>query len=703
MYVSARERKILELLLHAQEEMRIKEIAVELQVSERTIHRDLTGIEKLIFDHNLELLKKSGSGLRITGDRMNKQQLEAALSGASSSDYTLEERQTIILAALLEAKEPMKLFTLANELKVTIATISHDLDQLEEELAKFNLHLVRKRGYGVRIEGNETNKRSAISNLIAKNVDPFEFVSLLKENLGKKLKQPLTVISNRLLGMVNPETLTTIENRVEQTRNQLPHELADSAFIGLVVHLTLAIERLQKGDKIEFDQAFMKQIEGTKEYEIAKQLIQDLEISLSMEIPDDEIGYITMHLMGAKLRIDHHYLIEDSSLDIAYKTKQLISYVESHMGMDLSNNASLLNDLAAHLKPMIYRLKQGMNITNPLIKEIKKDYPDLFQLIREGVQEIFSDMKFPDDETAFLVLHFAAALLHGEEEFNLKTLVVCSSGIGTAKILSTKLVQRVPEIKQVDNKSLFDLKHLNPDDYDIVVSTIPLKEFAGEYILASPILTKAEAHRIKKVIRKKKLAYKTYESQNSAASVTDTSSTDYIPQFEAMQNYTKAIVDLLSSFRVEKITEESSITSILRMVCNELEVKELIQNQENILDRLLKREQIGGLGIPNTSLALFHARSMDVVSPNFSIYSLNHPITILGMDGESMEMDTLLVMLAPEVTHQEVLEVLSYLSSLLIQGQENIDLFESGNETQIKQFLSSQFQKFLQEKNLLSN
>lgn len=700
LYVSGRERKILELLLHAKEDMRVKEIAEVLDVSERTIHRDLTSIEKILSDHKLELLKKSGIGLRVAGDENDKRQLEFALSNASASDYTSEERRTIILSTLLDAKEPIKLFALANELKVTIATISHDLDQLEKDLANFNLPLIRKRGYGVKIEGNEANKRAVISHLISKNVDPFEFISLLKENLEKKSKRPVNVISNRLLGLVNPETLSTIENRVEQTRSELPHELADSAFIGLVVHLALAIERLQKGDKIKFDKVFMKQIEGTKEYVIAKKMIRNLEISLSMKIPDDEIGYITMHLMGAKLRIDHNYLIEDSSLDIAYKTKELISFVESHMEVDLAENATLLNDLVAHLKPMIYRLKQGMNISNPLIKEIKQDYADLFLLIQEGVDEIFPDMKFPDDETAYLVLHFAAAILHGEGKFDLSALVICSSGIGTAKILSTKLVQQIPEIKEVENKSLFDLKHLNLGNYDIVISTIPLRDYAGEYILASPILTKAEVHRIKKVIRQKKLVYKT-SSKKKAASVIETKSgTDYIPRLEAMQNYTKAMLDLLTAFHVKKINEKSSVESILRLACNELEGNQLIKDKENVLDKLLKRELLSGLGIPNTSLALFHARSTDVIRPSFSIHSLDHPITVRGMDSKNMKMDTLLLMLAPKVTDQETLEILSYLSSLIIMGQESINLFESGNETQIKQFLSEQFHQFLQEKNI---
>lgn len=699
LYIPGRERRVLTFLLHAQADVTVKEIAKMLTVSVRTIHRDLKSIEKLIVNYNLQLIKKSGVGLRIIGNKADKQQLELAISNVIAVDYTPEERQAIILSTLFETNEPIKLFALADELKVTVATISNDLDLLEVELAIFHLQLIRKRGYGVKLEGNEVDKRAAISNLIGKYVDPFEFVSLLKENIRQKSNYPLNTISSRLLGLVNPERLNTIEKKVEQTRKELTYELADSAHIGLVVHLALAIERLQKGDKIIFDPAYLKQINGTNEYAIASKLIENLEDSLHMDIPDDEIGYITMHLLGAKQRIDQHFLLEDSNLDVAYKAKELIQYINENLGVDLSGNTALLNDLVAHLKPAIYRLNQGMNISNPLIKEIRHDYEDLFLLVQKGVRETFPDMVFPGDEVGYLVLHFASTLLHGEIELDLKALVICSSGIGTAKMLATKLKQQVPEIKQVENKSMFDLEQSNLDDYDVVVSTIPLKGFDGAYILASPMLTEAEVHRIKKTIRQRKLNYK--PNKNPTSQTKHEKGENFTRQLEIIQNYTNVMSDLLNAFSVTQMAAYDSMEDNLRCICNQLEKDQWILNKENVLNKLLEREKISGLGIPNTSLALYHTRSNDIDKPSFTINRINKPLTVKGMDGEDIEAGTLLVMLAPQESNQESLEVLSYLSSLIIQEQANMTLFESATEAQIKQFISEQFQSFLSEKKLL--
>ncbi|WP_096272481.1 BglG family transcription antiterminator [Paucisalibacillus globulus] len=697
MNFSSREREIITFLLNAEKDTTVKAIATELGVSIRTVHRDLKSIESLLSHYNLELKKKSGVGLHINGKKADKDAFQQAISNVTVVDFSPEERRTVILATLLEMNEPIKLFTLASELKVTEATISHDLDQLEQEVSLFHLTLIRKRGYGVEIVGNETDKRAALSDLIAKYVDPFEFVSLIKENIQKESAHQLNAISNRLLDFINPDRLNIIEKVVEDARDELPYELADSAHIGLVVHLALAIERLQKGETIKFDQTFLQQIETTKEYVIAKKMIEKLAVKLKQTIPEDEVGYITMHLMGAKVRVDQDYLLEESSIDIAFQARSLIHYVSTGVGVDLTNNSSLLHDLVAHLKPAIYRLQQNMRIVNPLLNNIRNDYLDLFQLIQDGVQETFPDMTFPEDEIGYLVLHFASTLLN-DRKSDLRALVICSTGIGTAKMLSTKLSQKVPEVKHVDNRSFFDLKHLNLDSYDLIVSTIPLNGFEGKYIQTSPMLTNDEVHRIKKMVNQKKL---TIHSNKATFQKEGTKKRDMMTELEALTNYSQAILDLLRSLHVQKMKDRQTMESILQVAMATFEREERIIHPNKIIKKLQEREKLSGLGIPGTSAALYHTRSKDIIQPIFSIFTLTYPLTIQGMDNESMTINTILLMLAPEKAQQEVLEVFSFLSSLLIQDEVSLRLFSSGDQEKVKNYLSEQYRTFLLEKNLL--
>ncbi|MDC3412006.1 BglG family transcription antiterminator [Aquibacillus sp. 3ASR75-11] len=697
MYISGRERKLLELLLLAQDEVTMKDLADTLEVSTRTVHRDLKHVEEILNTYNLTLHKKSGVGIHISGTDQNKENLEVELFHVTHTDYTQEERQAIILMTLLESNEPIKLFSLASELQVTIATISNDLDKMEEQIKDDHLTLIRKRGYGVKIEGKEENKRATLSNLITQYVDEYDFISMVRENIQKKSKQQFDTISNRLLGLVDPAKLHVIEKRVEHIRKQLPYGLADSAHIGLVVHLALAVERLQQGELIHFDQEYLEQIKETKEYELAERLVHDLETTLKMNIPSDEIGYITMHLMGAKLRFDRHYHIEDSSLNIAYKAKELISYIGEHLGEDLSHQDQLLNDLVGHLKPTIYRLKQNMKIKNPMIDDIIKDYHDLFSLIEDGVHRLFPEITFPKEEIGFLVLHFAAALMQEEEQLELKALVVCSSGIGTAKMLATRLMQKIPEIKEVDKQSLFDLEQTDVSNYDIVVSTIPLKEIEKEYMLTSPVLTPSEIKNIQLMIKRIKVNKRMGRKQQIHAEQPKKTeqSSDTIGQLQTIRNYSNVIWDLIDGFCVLEIKDKKPIEHILSVACDQLEKEEVLSDKAEVFEKLIKREKMGGLGIPNTKLALYHTRSNSIRKPTFQIYRLAHPVPVQGMDNQQVSIDHVLLMLAAEQTDQEVLEVLSFLSGLIIREQ---DVFQSGDENEIRQFLSYHLQQFLNEK-----
>ncbi|AIF44591.1 transcriptional antiterminator [Virgibacillus sp. SK37] len=694
MYIASRERKLLSILLDARGEVKVKELAKLLNISDRTAHRDLNQVETTVAKFNLQLNRKQGIGIKLSGQEENIHRLQATIASLEQTDYTIEERHAIIFLILFEADEPVKLFTFANELNVTNATISHDLDQMEEHLNKYGLRVYRKRGLGVELEGTEAAKRKAISSFIADFLDPYEYITMAKETLNKQSSSPQNSISNRLLGLVNPQKLERIEEEVQQVVGKLLPNLADSAYIALVVHLALAVQRLEKGDHIKFDPKYLEELRTTNEFSTASQLIRRLEQSLHLYIPNDEIGYITMHLMGAKLRVEQNYMIEDSSMDTAYIAKELISYVSHRLHVGLSENFSLLNDLVTHLKPAVYRIKQGMNIKNPMLEEIVTDYEDLFELIKEAVTELFPEVDFPDDEIGYLVLHFASALLSGEWEVDLRALVICSSGIGTAKILASRLMQKIPEIKQVDNRSMFEVEDIKAG-YDLVVSTIPLKEDENDYILVSPMLQQDEVERIKRWVRKQKLQK---INKKKPQQEKGEQSNAYTEKLTVMQKYSGITIRLLDAFRITHLPEKASLLNVLEKACKQLADEKVITDEKKVIQKLIEREQISGLGIPDKSLALYHTRDDAIDKASFTVYALKEAVTVKGMDGSDQSITRILLMLAPKEIEQESLEVLSFLSSLLIQSDSITRLFESGKETEIREYLSEQFFNFIQQK-----
>ncbi len=696
MYISARERKILDFLLDKSDETTVKQLAEELDVSARTVHRDLKGVEEILKEYRLRLMKKSGSGIQVAGDEEGKEKLKLFLFTLSHNEYTPEERQNMILSELLDEKEPVKLISLANDLNVTIATISNDLNKVEERIAPFDLTLIRKRGYGVEITGTESAKRKAMSRLIIENIDEFEFISILKENIQKKSTQYMDTITDRLLGLVDKKKLLTIEKQIEKIKPELPYSIADSAYIGLVVHLALAIERIQQGEEINFDLDDLNQLKETREYKVAEKIVSGLEDAFRIEISHGEVGYITMHLMGAKLRNENDDMFEEPSLHIGLFAQKLIRYVSDEVGQDLTRNVSLYQGLVAHLRPAMYRIKQNMGISNPLLSKIETDYRELFDTIQNVVKEMTPDLYVPKEEIGYLVMHFASALLKTDIVKTYHILVVCSSGIGTSKMLSTKLEQEIAGIKTV-NASLFDLETVRLKDFDAIISTIPLK-IENDYLVVNPLLLPDDVEKVKRFLFEKK-EFALEESSRAGKTNEHMYRANFLEEMTKVKNYANAIYHILNELHISTTREEATKEVILKDLCETLQKKNVITSVGAVLHDLHKREETGGLGIPETAIALYHTRSDHIRLPSVSVNKLSHPIPVKAMDDSVIHIKTMILMLAPkDEANEETLEVLSGISSFIIRDEQTITQFESSEEEEIKRLLENELQMKYEEK-----
>lgn len=694
MYVSAREKLIIEVLIDRREEVTIKELSAEIDVSSRTIHRDLDKIEKILQTYHLELVRKAGVGIQIIGTAENKEEVKRTLNTSTFRDYTVDERQTMILCILFESAEPVKLFALANELRVTIATVSSDLLRLEEQVKPFKLSIVKKRGYGITISGSEKAKRSAMSYVIAKTLKEEAFFSLIKEQIQQKSMQQASSVSERLLGLVDREKVLIIEDVMHELHPVLPFSITDSAYVGLIVHLALAIERIMLGENIQMDQVYVRELQQEPEFRVAQQITAELVSRFQLAIPEAETGYITMHLQGAKLRSNEGNSLESSNVQTVLQAKKLMRFVEQKTGDDLVDNESLLDGLITHLKPAIYRIRQNMGITNPLLHSIRKDYEDLFQIVKEAAEEVFPELHVPDEEIGYLVLHFGSALLGLQDEGDLTAYIVCSSGIGTSKMLATRLQGEVREIAEIVNVSLFELHELPISDRDLVISTIHLQQFPGEYMLVSPFITPEEIQQVQLYARRKRLVKKTTSTLTDSDSTVD----DIIGKMRAMRLYTEATAELLVNFHLSQQQGDASLTQCIRDACEELVKRQLIGEAESVAEALFTREAMGGLGIPGTTLALFHTRHEQVLKPSFSIQALQQPVVLKGMDGTGMEVRQILLLLSPEPYHERGLEVLSAISALIIENEESIALFESNQQAHIHAYIARKLNQFIDEK-----
>ncbi|WP_301711352.1 BglG family transcription antiterminator [Oenococcus sicerae] len=194
--------------------------------------------------------------------------------------------------------------------------------------------------------------------------------------------------------------------------------------------------------------------------------------------------------------------------DILPITKQIIFKFHQITGINLKLD-SLQTSLATHLLSAYYRIKFDISYENENLNLIQTQYHDLFaftQLSMEPFQD-YIQKKIPEDEVALVSLYFGSALKEIEDE-DLKrhrntVMIVCSSGVGTSRILKQQLEERFPEISFSRPFNLLSFENSSLINIKLIISTIKItkKNLQIPSIEVSAIPTPNDWHNIDSALK----------------------------------------------------------------------------------------------------------------------------------------------------------------------------------------------------------
>ncbi|SDI29823.1 BglG family transcription antiterminator [Alteribacillus bidgolensis] len=688
MVITSREKSIIDLIVRTSGKHTVHSLSAFLHVSGRTIQRNLKSVEKILNEYDLTLKYTENEGLFIDGKNEQIYRLIQNLTDVDPIDETPEERKLSLLVTLLHEGPSFKKQMLANQLGISIATLTAYLDDLADWLSKFSITLTRKRGVGVELSSDEASKRRALASFVL-----VYFYEDIIENLY--VLQKGNYLKESVLGFFSPEYLVAVEKIVNQTLTNEQAKLIDSDYIGLIVHICLSMQRTENNFVLHDDNT---ENDDTTEYNVMEKICEELKERFSVPLTSSDIHFLTVILKGSKVQ-DEGAVYYDSIL-LGQLIKNVIQDVSSQLHVDLSDDFSLYQGLLAHMEPSIFRLKQQMELFNPLTEDIKRKYPVLFMAVKKSLKLEFNDIDFPDDEIAFIVLHFGSALLMNEEKVKINAVVVCPTGIGASKMLASRIQKELAEINNVDILSMNDFHSANLEQYDIVISTVRLPFTDVEYTLVSPLLSDKDIGFIQNYLQnnvekltEKKQYLKPAIQRETKTSYHGTEVRNLLQEIKDVQSSMEAI---LHHFRVYRKQQADSHMKVLKEMVEQIEKEDLIQNASNVLQQLEEREEKGGLGIPNTNMGLFHCRHESVKELIFQVSHLDEPCKVKGMDGGEMQIKSLLLMLAPANLSKREHEILSIISTSLIESKTSMLIFSSSNEAMIEKKLEDLFLDYLQ-------
>jgi transcriptional antiterminator len=207
-----------------------------------------------------------------------------------------------------------------------------------------------------------------------------------------------------LFAETEEEVIRTIQEYIRYVEKALDHPLSEEFAFSFIDHLSFAIKRLRQGIRIY--NPFLHEVKSLypAEYAIAGAIIPLVKQQLGLEIPEDELGFITLHLRSAQTNQTITAMNRFSKL-IAL----LVELIEKELAIRIDKTSTDYARLVTHLRFAIDRAEkgQGLGENHPLSSLLQKEYPVCYNLSYKLVKIMQNELKLqmPEAEVSYLTLH----------------------------------------------------------------------------------------------------------------------------------------------------------------------------------------------------------------------------------------------------------------------------------------------------------
>ncbi len=599
-----------------------EKIAKEIGISKNTLKRDLSIIANYLLTKNLTLIRKPRIGIYIKGSKKNKELLVKELNDIKDKNEYVYDKKSFIIKLFLTNNNLPTIEDLCEILQISRPTAVKYMKFVKEWFRKRKMLIVGKSGVGYEIKGGEENKiRNALIDFIQQyKRDTVEKVMTILMR-GREDRPPIELFKQTDFKM--------IAQFIEQVEFKTDTTLTDKDYVNLALRIAISIERMRDNHLITIEPKKLFNIMQNPIYKIIYRHKYILENGTKLTLPPEEIAYITLSFISSKVQESSvlKAIPDGDKNEYADYAKLIAKMAEEIFGLKIENDREFVHMLALHLKSTLNKIKYGLKIENPLLAEIKEEYPLSFS-IAEKVATMLGNkinIKIPDEEAGYIALYIAMAvekLKHGRKKRK-KIAVICAMAMGTSSLLFWRLLNEMPDIDVIQVGSYKDVVEGKIDpEIDLIVSTIPLPELEIPHIVVSPFLNTKERRKIRELlgILKKK------------------------PAFELMEELDDGLIFPLISV--------SNSATVIKILGNELFKRGYVK--DGFVRAVIKREKKFPTGL-NTiiPIALPHTGAEYTIKQGIAIATLKNPVKFIEMADGKTELSVRIVIMPVLTPHNE--------------------------------------------------
>ena len=437
--MNTRALSIIKILLNSVEPVSSLALSQEIGCSTKTIQNEIKEVNKEL--KNCEIVSIRGIGYKIEGNLDDIDIKNSDLYDYDRVEYIIKK----IINISSTDKDTIKLEDLADSMYVSLSTVKNDLKEVKKILNEYNLKISSKHKQGICIEASEEDIIKFIINYSNKVDNSLSIKDFLNNNIIENLFSIKKILLDTL----------SYENMI----------LTDNEFKNIVNYISIYLSR-NNTNQSDFIKEYIKKYKSKKEKPIS----------------------------------------EDEQLLIRKAIKEFCRDLNIATSINLSHDKVFEECLFNHISNLYKRADLGINQPEITAGEIKLKYPFAFELgkIAKKTIEKNLNMEISEDEIGNIALHIGGALERidkSDEKKVYKTIIVCTSGVGTSMLIKSKLENIFKgklEIIKVIPSYLID--YINVLDIDFVISTVEVNLENVNVIKVSPMLTDKEIKLIEKYI-----------------------------------------------------------------------------------------------------------------------------------------------------------------------------------------------------------
>lgn len=370
-------------------------LAEKYHVSTKTIYKDLDVLLDYLSKTKLKLIRKPRVGIKINGSDSDKRDVLRGLKELDTSpmvgaQFTPENRRSELVRRLILNDKTDTLKNLSEYWLVSKTSILGDIEVVNRMIESSGGR-VQSNGSLLHFVGNEEQRQVAVAIIV---------VTQLSNQTDKNVDQ--------LEHFFSPTVVNSVNDVFNILKRQWFSGLPPYYLFTLRIIITIQIYRLTQGVHFNESEKINENLKARDTYQLANQLLSMNADHLNFQYRDDDINRLSRNLsayrLGAENRQDNHNW--EATINL------LIKRMETIQKTNFLGVTQLKKQLLYHIPAMVLRLQQGMPVHNPLLEDIKNQYPDLFGMTWYALSflEVKYDISLNDDEVSFVTIYFHIAL-----------------------------------------------------------------------------------------------------------------------------------------------------------------------------------------------------------------------------------------------------------------------------------------------------